>query len=222
MADVETTAQEAQPSNTVPATPAPNLDEQVKAAVENARREAQAQKDREVARLHKEYQEREKHIRQQAVGRLKEAGDDNADAWDRYLDTEGKAAAYDVLQQQREAERAWETWVAHTADAHGLDPADPRLRGAESAQDLLAKARKAMTEDAASERKRLREEADAKAKERLDGAIGDGNMNVMTGQPAGARSLEAEYKAALAKIPRGQIMAITKLQSEYRKKGLKL
>jgi len=210
--------------NTVSPTPqaAPDIDAIVKAAVEKTQREAQAAKDRELARTHQQYQAQLKAQRDQAVSRLKQAGDGNAENWDAEVQTFQKAQAYDAIQAEAAQWQVWNGYVADVAKAHGLEPKDKRLEGAVSSDELLAKAKRAMEEDTKAERERLLKAAQDDRRKAADAKVNSGELDTLGGTPAAVpenERLRAEYATKLKKAA-GNVMAVTMLQKEYRQKGL--
>lgn len=159
--------------------------EAVKAAIAQAKREAQAEQGKDKAKIHAAYQARIRELENMAVERLKAAGDENAEQWREYNTLRGKAQEYDNLAAQRAAEEQWRTWSQETAQAYGLEASDPRLKDPESAADFVAKCKEAMKEDAASERQRLIKEAKDNERQALDGKIENGDLDVLEGRTAG-------------------------------------
>lgn len=226
MADeVETTTPAAETAAPpVPATPAtPDVDALVKAAEEKTRREAQAAKDREVARLHQEYQQKLKAEREQATARMRQLGDKDADGWAAQTDVLDKARKYEQIEAEAQRVQAWNDYAATVAKAYGLDPSDKRLANPASADDFVEKARKAMAEDVDSERKKLLEKAADEKRRATDARIASGELDTLGGKPAGGAGtgdVWKDYQQELA-ANRGKGNAVgAKIRAKYRELGL--
>ena len=208
------------PANAVPATPPADVDKLVKAAVAQAQREAQASKDREQARLHRQYQQQIKQLTQAATARLKNAGDEQADAWEGQIEVLQKARAYDDGQAEQAQWQQWYAYVADIAVGYGLAPDDARLAGATSADDLKARAKAALAEDVEKERKRLLEEDRKARKAAADQQVESGNLSVVPsgGAPPGPPENAEQLTARLAQLKRDPI----KNQKEMVKIGKQL
>lgn len=216
-------APETTPSPAPASKPPVDVDALVKAAREEARREAQASKDRELAQVHKTYQQRERALRDQAVSRLKGAGDTSAEAWDQQVETLTKAQQFDAIQQQASEWQAWNGYVAQIAQAYRLDPADKRLQGATDAQDLQARASKAMQDDVAVERKTLLTQAQAAKTAAVDAKVAAGELDTLGGAPAPNLShqqqveqAQKDLKAELKRPGRHDMGKIDKLKAIVR------
>lgn len=222
---VETTATEQTASNPVPATtaaPAPDVEKIEKAAYNRAMREAQSKHDQQTARLHKEYQARERELKLAAAARLQKAGYEPETVFGD-VEVLQKARQFDELSAQAAQASEWESYVGGVAEAYGLTASDARLQGAVSAQDLQAKAKAAMQADAGKAKEEALKEARVVQNKAAEKQIASGELETLGGAPGGQvrTDLMGEYKKALAKVA-GNIQAVTKLQTEYRKKGLKL
>lgn len=218
---VETTATEAQPSTPVPATPPVDVEAIKKAARAEALREAQAAKDRELARLHKEYQTREKELKAAAAARLQKVGFDQPDDVFEDVEIRQKARQFDAISQEAQQAAEWQNYVEGVATAYGLTASDPRLSGAVSAQDLQAKAKAAMLEEAAKERERALADARKAATAAAQAKVDNGDLDVLGGAPsAPAPGLMEQYnKEMLAARGKG-LAAGTAIRDKYRAKGL--
>ncbi len=189
--EVETTAPAdgAPPASAPPPVPATTpppaeTDALVKAAEEKVRRELQAIKDREVARLHQQYQQRERALKSEAAARLKQAGDEGAGDWEKNLEVRQKADAFDALTAEQQQWQAWWGHVADVATSYGLQPTDTRLTGAQSSQELHNLAKQALAEDVKKERARLLAEAEDKRRAAADGVVASGALDTLSGAPA--------------------------------------
>lgn len=214
------------PSAPGTATPAPDTDALVKAAAEKARREAQAAKDREVAALHRHYQNQLKVTKQAARARLTDLGDENVDAWEQYAERDEKAAAYDAMQAEAALLAESQRMANDIADTFGLKGDDPRLSGAQTWDEFRTKAKSAAAQDARAEREREAAEERDKQRKQADARLASGELDTLSpgvsvGTPDQATVLEREYRAKL-KTMQGDVDRIAKLQLEYRRKGLRL
>jgi hypothetical protein len=221
---LETTATEALPSNPVPAsTPAPSVDVEAirKAAAAEARREAQSKHDQQTARLHKEYQARERELKAAASARLGKAGYDDPDTIFRDVEVLQKARQYDELSAQAQQAAEWDNYVEGLATAYGLAPSDPRLAGAGSAQELKSKANAAMLEDAAKEREKAVKEARAAAVARAEAKVDNGDLDTLGGAPpAGSPSLEERYKKEMLAAKGQGARKGREIREKYRAQGV--
>lgn len=221
-------SQPAPTSNTVPATSsAPSggvdlNDPTVQAAIA---REAQRQKDKELAKVHKQYQEQIRSVRGAAKTRLSQLGDQHADDWDQYLEVQQKAMQYDAVQAEAQQWAQWSGYVESVASAYGLKGSDPRLTSAQTAEQVVELAKAAMAEDARAERERIKREAEQAERQRVDSKVASGALDTLgAGVPVAPNSeaaLRREYEAKLKPL-QGNVDAIYKLQREYRTKGLQL
>ncbi len=215
-AEAETTAE------SVPAAPeTPDTD----TILENKRNQWLAEwnqsKDRELAKVHQQYQARERALRAQARQRLEQVGDEDAQAWEQQQAISEKAQAYDAMQQQAQAWQAWNSYTAEVASAYGLEATDPRLGNAQNADELVSAAKKAMAEDAKAERTRIKEEAAAEKKAALDKKVASGELDSLSGAPAGkVGDLRDQYERAKKNVRRGNVLKHTELRQKYRKLGL--
>jgi len=215
-AEAETTAE------SVPAAPeTPDTD----TILENKRNQWLAEwnqsKDRELAKVHQQYQAREKALRQQARQRLEHVGDTHAGEWEANQALNDKAQAYDAMQQQAQAWQAWNSYTAEVASAYGLKSSDPRLSNAQNADELVNAAKKAMSEDAKAEKKRIKDEAAAEKKAALDKKVASGELDSLSGAPAGkVGDLRDQYERAKKDVRRGNVLGHTELRQKYRKLGL--
>lgn len=210
----------------VPATPVKTYTEDdVKAAREQARREAQADKDKEIARLHREQQQRERQLtessqrRSQAYAQAVQSKTDPALAM-QAVDVWEKAQQYDAWQAQQQQQQAWSDYVSQSAQAAGLDPTDMRLAGATSAIDLASKIAAAARADERAAREKERQKAEEAERKALDDRVNSGNLDTLTGAPAGGANLEEQYKKEVL-ANRGKGSAVLRdIKDKYRKKGL--
>ena len=217
-AEAETTAE------SVPAAPAtPDTD----TILENKRNQWLAEwnqsKDRELAKVHQQYQAREKALRSQARQRLEQVGDTDAGAWEQNQALSDKAQAYDAMQQQAQAWQAWNSYTAQIASAYGLKANDPRLGNAQNAEQLVSVAKKAMADDAQAEKKQLKAEVTQKKKAALDKKVASGELDSLSGAPAGkVGDLRDQYERAKKDVRRGNVLGHTELRVKYRKLGLEI
>ena len=217
-AEAETTAE------SVPAAPAtPDTD----TILENKRNQWLAEwnqsKDRELAKVHQQYQAREKALRSQARQRLEQVGDEDAQAWEQGQAINEKAQAYDAMQQQAQAWQAWNDYTAQIASAYGLETNDPRLGNAQDAEQLVSAAKKAMADDAKAEKKQLKAEATQNKKAALDKKVASGELDSLSGVPAGkVGDLRDQYERAKKDVRRGNVLGHTELRVKYRKLGLEI
>ena len=180
-------------------------------------------KDRELARVHQQYQAREHALRSQARQRLEQVGDEDAGAWEQHQALSDKAQAYDAMQQQAQAWQAWNSYTAEIASAYGLKANDPRLGQAQNAQQLVASAKKAMADDAKSDRDRVKEAETTKKKAALDKKVASGELDSLSGAPAGkVGDLRDQYERAKKDVRRGNVLGHTELRVKYRKLGLEI
>ena len=215
-AEAETTEE------TVPAAPeTPDTD----TILENKRNQWLAEwnqsKDRELAKVHQQYQQREQGIRQQARQRLEQVGDPDAANWEQQQALGEKAAAYDAMQQQAQAWQAWNDYTVQIATAYGLKANDARLGNAQNAEQLVSQAKNAMAEDAKADRKRIRDEETQTKKDALAKKAASGDLDSLSGAPAGkVGDLRDQYERAKKGVRRGNTIAHTELRVKYRKLGL--
>ena len=215
-AEAETTEE------TVPAAPAtPDTD----TILENKRTQWLAEwnqsKDRELSKVHQQYQARERALRSQTRQRLEQVGDEDAGAWEQQQALGEKAAAYDAMQQQANAWQAWNDHVAQVASAYGLKPNDARLGNAQNAEELVTQAKTAMADDAKAERKQMRDEKAQTKKDALAKKAASGDLDSLSGAPAGkVGDLRDQYDRAKKEVRRGNVIGHTELRMKYRKLGL--
>ena len=197
----------------------------MKAAAEKARREAQAAKDREVAALHRHYQNQLKATKQAARTRLQDLGDDQVDEWEQYAQRDEKAAAFDQLQSEAALAAESQRMANDVAETFGLQGNDPRLSGAQTWVEFRTKAKAAAAADAKAEREAEAERERAARTKSADARLASGELDTLSpGNATGAPSADAlmkEYRAKL-KTMQGDVDRIAKLQLEYRKKGLSI
>ena len=125
------------------------------------------------------------------------------------------------MQQQASAWQAWNDHVGQVASAYGLKGEDPRLANAESADDLVTKAKSAMAQDAKEERAKAKEEATTTKRERLEQRAASGDLDSLSGLPAGATGdLRQQYDRAKSQVRRGNTIGHTELRQKFRKLGL--
>jgi len=209
---------------TVPAAPAtPDTD----TILENKRTQWLAEwnqsKDRELAKVHQQYQARERALRSQTRQRLEQVGDEDAGAWEEQQALGEKAAAYDAMQQQAQAWQAWGDYTAQIATAYGLKADDARLANAQNADQLVSQAKVAMAEDAKAERKQIRDEEAQTKKDALAKKAASGDLDSLSGAPAGkVGDLRDQYERAKKGVRRGNTIAHTDLRVKYRKLGLNI
>lgn len=220
---VETTATEpAQASTPVPATTAPAIDIAAieKAAAQKAKREAQSVKDQEIARLHRKHQQELNELRAAVAPKLQKAGYEPEPVFGE-VETVQKARRYDELQAEADNAARWQQFVNETAEAYGVVANDARLEGATSAQDLQAKARAAMLEDAAKEREKALAEARAAAVAQATAKVNNGDLEVLGGAPAApAPGLMDQYTKEM-QAARGKGLEVGRtIREKYRAKGL--
>lgn len=199
MADetVETVATESvqtPPSNPTPATtPTPVDVESLKAAAkEEARRELQAAKDREVANLHKQYQEREAKIRSKARTRLARHDENEASALDYELANESVLEEARAIVEQQRAKDESQRRANDIASVYGLKGSDPRLLGASSWDEFHAKAKAAAADDYRKEREAAKAAEEARARKAVDSQIESGELSSLDIKPRGAVTRNAE------------------------------
>ena len=215
-AEAETTEE------TVPAAPAtPDTD----TILENKRNQWLAEwnqsKDRELSKVHQQYQHRERAIRHQARQRLEQIGDPDAEDWEQQQALGEKAAAYDAMQQQANAWQAWNDHVAQVASAYGLKPNDARLGNAQNAEELVTQAKTAMADDAKAARAKAKESAQSQRKDALAKKAASGDLDSLSGAPAGkVGDLRDQYNRAKKEVRRGNVIGHTELRMKYRKLGL--
>ena len=217
-AEAETTAE------SVPAAPAiPDTDTILKDKRNQWLAEWNQSKDRELARVHQQYQTREKALRSQARQRLEQVGDTDAGAWEQNQALSDKAQAYDAMQQQAQAWKAWTDYSNQIASAYGLQANDPRLGNAQNAEQLVSEAKKAMADDAKAEKKQLKAEATQNKKAALDKKVASGELDSLSGAPAGkVGDLRDQYERAKKDVRRGNVLGHTELRVKYRKLGLEI
>jgi len=215
-AEAETTAE------SVPAAPeTPDTDTILKNKRNEWLAEWNQSKDRELARVHQQYQARERTLRSQARQRLEQVGDTDAAAWEQSHAMSEKAQAYDAMQQQAQAWKAWTDYSNQIASAYGLQANDSRLANAQNAEQLVSVAKKAMADDAKAEKKRLKDEATQKKKAALDKKVASGELDSLSGAPAGkVGDLRDQYERAKKDVRRGNVLGHTELRQKYRKLGL--
>ena len=215
-AEAETTAE------SVPAAPeTPDTDTILKNKRNEWLAEWNQSKDRELARVHQQYQARERTLRSQARQRLEQVGDTDAVAWEQSHAMSEKAQAYDAMQQQAQAWKAWTDYSNQIASAYGLQANDSRLANAQNAEQLVSVAKKAMADDAKVEKQRLKDEATNKKQAALDQKVASGELDSLSGAPAGkVGDLRDQYERAKKDVRRGNVLGHTELRVKYRKLGL--
>lgn len=205
-------------TSAVPATPKILTEADVQAAVAKAQREGQAAKDRELAKVHAQYQSQLRATKQAAKQAIGEEGE----GWEQSLDVWQKAQAYDQLSGEQAAVQQWQGYVSASAEQAGLAPDDPRLANATDATDLTAKIVKAVRED---ERKAVAD-ADKKAKDAeqaaLQAKVDSGALDVLGGSPApgGGTPSEQKYRQEMLAARGKGRDAIFAIKDKYRKQGL--
>ncbi len=216
------TAKSETTEETVPAAPAtPDTD----TILENKRKqwlsEWNQSKDRELSKVHQQYQARERALRSQARHRLEQVGDEDAGAWEEQQALGEKAAAYDAMQQQAQAWQAWNDYTVQIATAYGLKANDARLANAQNAEQLVSQAKNAMAEDAKAARAKAKESAQSQRKDALAKKAASGDLDSLSGAPAGkVGDLRDQYNRAKKEVRRGNVIGHTELRMKYRKLGL--
>lgn len=215
---VETATQDAQtpaatpppaPSTPAPAgaaapatTPTPKTytDDDVKAAVAQTRREAQIAKDREVARLHQQYQQK----LQQTVGKTREAlaqaGVRDTAAVEKDMIDGMELEEYRAWKQQSAASQAtfeYGTGIIQDIAARfevEIDPNDPALWvPSNSWQEFTDRVRKAATEKAKAAREAEKAKEDAARTKATDARVASGSLDTLDVTPAGATAGASEF-----------------------------
>jgi len=78
-----------------------------------------------------------------------------------------------------------------------------------------------MSEDAKAEKKRIKDEAAAEKKAALDKKVASGELDSLSGAPAGkVGDLRDQYERAKKDVRRGNVLGHTELRQKYRKLGL--
>lgn len=224
-APVETPAQSVPATTQTPA-PVTYTEADVKAAAERARREAQAEKDRETARLHREYQQQLRAAAESGKRRVQAAAQAIQSRGDpeqavALVDVFEKAEAFDRWQSQQAQAQQWHTYVANAAQGAGLEPGDPRIQNAVSAEDLAAKIAAAVRADERAAIEAARERAVEAEKRALEARAASGELDTLGGNPAGAVVLTADkYKQEML-AARGKGMEVGRaIKEKYRKAGV--
>lgn len=200
---------------------APSVDvEKVrKQAKAEAWAEFQARQDRERAKQLKAQAAAEK-----ARQKLEQAGVRDQELTVDYMDVVQKARMWDETQSEAEQWREWYAYQSQVAQAYGLSADDPRLANATSADELKQRAAAAMADDAKAERERLLKEAAEEKRKAADAVVASGALDTVTAEGAapvdGQNRLRAEYEER-RKRAMGNVFEMTKLQREFRQKGLK-
>lgn len=229
---VETTAQgnatgetPVETPTTVSATPTPKTysEAEVKAAAEQARREVQAAKDRETAKLHRDYQAQLRATKQAATQTLAQQGVENPQEWERSLDVWSKAQMYDQYTAEQQQLAEWNGYVSQAATQAGLDPSDARLQGATDAVDLAAKIAKAAKEDARKELEAEKLKLKAEEQAAMAAQVASGQLHVLSGAPASggpSTSTADKYKQEMLAARGKGREAILAIKEKYRKAGV--
>lgn len=232
---VETAVKEqgAPVSAPAPATPTtqPDLEALKSAAKQEALREAQSAKDREIARLHQQYQQRERTLLTKVKGTLKASGFENADQLEQQLAAESELGEYRALKNQQAAQAAslahGEGLIRDIAENYEIKiPAnDPRLWGEpfDNWDQFRERVRSLARAEVAARRAAEKAAQETSTREAVDTRLTSGELTTLGGVPAGGRKSDAavqdEYQKKLKQV-QGNVDAIVQLKREYRKKGL--
>ena len=226
---VETTPQDAPqepqgspPSAPVPATPAtPDVDRLLAERLENERRKWQAGKDREIAQLRRQQQEREQMLVARVQGTLGQHDQEAAAALPQQFAQDAEVA--DALALKRSMDEQQTAWAeaAQNAAVYGLKAEDPRLYPAPTWDVFHENARKAMAEDVAKERERLKAQSATEAKKSADAQIASGQLATLGGAPAAPVAHEAELDGLYGKLAELQKLGASKAEREKVKARLR-
>ena len=200
MADdvIETAAseQETPASTSAPAipTPQPTLEELKAAAKEEARRELQAGNDRAQARLHQQYQQREKVLLEKVKGTLKTAGYEDADRLEQQLAAESDLDEFRAMKGQMAAQQAsfsyGEGLIRDIADNYEVKLAanDPRLWGEpfDNWDQFKERVRAVAKQEVAAKRAAEKAVQEAERRDAVDARVTSGELATLGGVPAGA------------------------------------
>lgn len=199
-------------------TPPVDVDKLKREAKAEAFREFQAKADRQRARELKAQQQAEK-----ARAQLKQAGVADAATVDDAVVWRQKAAEYDELQAEREAEQAALQQAAEIAGLYKVDPNDYRLQGLPTWDEFHRVARALAQANVDAELAAARKAAEEAARKKVDAEIAAGQHDVLGGAPpaapGGQDALMKEYRKEVAPL-RGDTMRIMALKKKYRAKGL--
>lgn len=185
-----------------PAAPAPKTytEDEVKAALERTKREAQSAGDREVARVHRSYQQKF----QQTVGKTREAltqaGVRNVAEVEQDMIDGMELEEYRAWKQQSAAQAAtlqYGTGIIQDIAARfevEIDPNDPALWVASSSWDEFTdRVRKAATEKVKAAREAEKAKEDAAKTKATDARVASGSLDTLGVTPAGATAGASEF-----------------------------
>lgn len=191
---VETAVTEQAPSapasTPAPATTPPQVDvDSLKATLkEEVRRELQSTKDKEVVNLHKQYQERERVIREQAKARLARHDENDASQFDRDMESMTVVDQARAIVQQQAAAESSRRQANDIAEVFGLKGNDPRLMDCSSWDEFRDKAKKAAAEDRRKELETERLRESEAARKATDVRVASGELGTLDVSPAPLQS----------------------------------
>lgn len=192
---VESDAAQQPPSTPTPAITAPtpvDVDALKARAKEEARREAQSAKDREIASLHQQYQARERALRAKARTRLARHDEGEAAQLDSELENESVIEQARAIVQRETATQESRRTANEIADVFGLRGDDPRLLNATDWTDFRTKAKAAAADDARKEREAAKQAEEVKARKVVDQRVDSGELSALDIKPSGASRQNAE------------------------------
>jgi len=201
-------------SNPPPATtPTPDIEALKAAAKEEARREAQSAKDREIANLHRQYQEREAALRTKARQRLARHDENDAAQLDSELANETLLSEARAIVHRDTAERESRQTANEIAEIYGLKGNDPRLAYAASWEDFRAKAKAAAADDARKEREAVKQAELERERKKVDARVDSGELSGLELKPTGAvKQTEESLVAQLTELQRSPTKNFAKIQ----------
>ena len=195
---IETAASEQETPASTPApaipTPQPDLEALKAALMEEVRREAQSTKDREIARLHQQYQQRERTLLEKVKGTLKTAGYEDADRLEQQLAAESDLDEFRAMKGQMAAQQAsfsyGEGLIRDIADNYEVKLAanDPRLWGEpfDNWDQFKERVRAVAKQEVAAKRAAEKAAQEAERRDAVDARVTSGELATLGGVPAGA------------------------------------
>ena len=228
---VETTGEAQSVSDTTPplvpaTTPEPNTAELLKAAKEEAWREAQSHFGKREAEVHRSYQQKQKALLDKTKDVLKTAGFEDADRLEQQLAAESELDEYRAVKGQMAAQQAsfayGEGLVHDIADNYEVKiaPNDSRLWGEpfENWDQFKGRVRTLAKQEVAAKRVAEKAALEAERRDAVDARVASGELNTLGGVPAGAVREDADTLTAqlmeLQKQPTKNREAINKLSTK--------
>ena len=222
-------------STPAPATPAtqPDIEALRSAAKDEARREAQSAKDREIARLHQTYQQREKALLSKVKGTLQSAGYEDADRLEQQLVAESELEEYRAMKSQQAAKASSQSYgeglIQDIADRYEvkIPKNDPRLwdEPFENWDQFKERIRELAKTEVAAKRAAEKEKMEGERREAVDTRLASGELNTLGGAPSGTPSgnqLDEKYKKEMYAVRGKGNMVGRDIKDKYRKLGVEV